>query len=212
MELKKYVPIIVIAIFVLITALLIITLCHFANKKNSRQQNVPQDEVTKEEDREEIIKSFLITKTLKKITEKPKESKESIFASRFERRKCRVFPEFILESPKKSFTFSDKFPPDEHFAKDRISSRSSCPTVPKSPTLSGVTEMDKKYDANACAICLCSYDAGENVSWSPNEECDHVFHTECISSWLMKSSECPVCRRNYLEAHVKKISDIELGC
>lgn len=49
-----------------------------------------------------------------------------------------------------------------------------------------------------CDICLREYNVGEEVSWSPNEECTHAFHKACITDWLMTHSSCPCCRRNYL--------------
>lgn len=209
MFIQDYVLNATVVIFAGFSITVTIVFCYIASKKtnneteNSTQQNVQQDEVTNEEDgneedRKEIIISTLITKILMQIKEKPDESKESIFATKSERLKNKVFPEFVVVD----------------FVKQHASTCSSCPAISKYLTSHkiGNTEMDQKYDASACAICLCAYEVGEKVSWSPNEECGHAFHTECISNWLMGKSECPVCRRNYLETDTKKISDIELGC
>ena len=49
-----------------------------------------------------------------------------------------------------------------------------------------------------CSICLEAFEAGEEVSWSRNTECNHCYHQECISQWLIKHDECPVCRNDYL--------------
>ena len=49
-----------------------------------------------------------------------------------------------------------------------------------------------------CTICLESLEAGEEVSWSRNLECNHCYHKDCISMWLIKHNECPVCRNDYL--------------
>jgi len=51
----------------------------------------------------------------------------------------------------------------------------------------------------ACAICLCPYEDGDSVTWSPREQCQHAFHTECIVPWLAKKDEalCPCCRQEF---------------
>jgi len=50
-----------------------------------------------------------------------------------------------------------------------------------------------------CTICLCSYEPGEEVSWSPRADCQHAFHTDCIIPWLVKNAEpkCPICRQDF---------------
>ena len=53
----------------------------------------------------------------------------------------------------------------------------------------------------ACAICLCPYETGDEVTWSPRKECQHAFHSECIVPWLAKTDEpkCPCCRQDYCD-------------
>ena len=50
-----------------------------------------------------------------------------------------------------------------------------------------------------CAICLCPYENGDQVSWSKEVACQHVFHQECIVPWLAKKEEpkCPCCRQDF---------------
>jgi len=50
-----------------------------------------------------------------------------------------------------------------------------------------------------CAICLETFKAGQNVSWSKHLIfCKHVYHTECIAAWLRGGNDiCPCCRRDY---------------
>jgi len=67
----------------------------------------------------------------------------------------------------------------------------------------GINEDDEAvsviYDASTiCSICLERFKVGEEVSWSKKGKCDHVFHHECISPWLLKNENCPCCRGQYL--------------
>lgn len=52
---------------------------------------------------------------------------------------------------------------------------------------------------SACAVCLCPYEVGDSITWSPEEQCQHAFHSDCIVSWLAKKREhlCPCCRQEF---------------
>ncbi|KAK1288528.1 E3 ubiquitin-protein ligase ATL6 [Acorus calamus] len=45
-----------------------------------------------------------------------------------------------------------------------------------------------------CAICINEFEDDETLRLLP--KCDHVFHTECIDTWLATHTTCPVCRSN----------------
>lgn len=49
-----------------------------------------------------------------------------------------------------------------------------------------------------CAICLAPYENGQQVCESNNMSCKHIFHSECMLSWLRKHNECPCCRKIFL--------------
>lgn len=51
---------------------------------------------------------------------------------------------------------------------------------------------------SSCDICLGDYEIGDEICISPNKECIHRFHKDCCLDWLMKSTKCPECRREYL--------------
>uniref|UniRef100_T1J8S4 RING-type domain-containing protein n=1 Tax=Strigamia maritima TaxID=126957 RepID=T1J8S4_STRMM len=42
-----------------------------------------------------------------------------------------------------------------------------------------------------CVICLLEQKCGQLVKDLP---CSHVFHSECIDTWLEKNHSCPLCR------------------
>jgi hypothetical protein len=44
-----------------------------------------------------------------------------------------------------------------------------------------------------CSICLTSFEAGDKVRRLPN--CSHTFHKSCIDLWLLRSADCPLCKR-----------------
>ena len=54
--------------------------------------------------------------------------------------------------------------------------------------------------AVACAICLMDYRMGDEICFSHNRRCNHHFHADCLTEWLVeqKRVDCPCCRNNYL--------------
>ncbi|GAX29174.1 hypothetical protein FisN_28Lh003 [Fistulifera solaris] len=49
-----------------------------------------------------------------------------------------------------------------------------------------------------CSICFEVFQPKEIVSWSPEPNCQHVFHHHCIKEWLLQKRECPFCREIFL--------------
>lgn len=43
-----------------------------------------------------------------------------------------------------------------------------------------------------CAICLCEFQSDDQLRLLPS--CGHAFHTDCIDTWLLSHSTCPLCR------------------
>ncbi|KAF0935235.1 hypothetical protein E2562_031271 [Oryza meyeriana var. granulata] len=43
-----------------------------------------------------------------------------------------------------------------------------------------------------CAVCLCEFDGDDRLRLLP--VCGHAFHLQCIDTWLLSNSTCPLCR------------------
>lgn len=43
-----------------------------------------------------------------------------------------------------------------------------------------------------CAICLSEFEPEDKLRLLP--KCSHAFHMECIDTWLLSHSTCPICR------------------
>lgn len=43
--------------------------------------------------------------------------------------------------------------------------------------------------SNTCAICLASIAVEDQITWSGNPDCSHVFHTACIHSWFAMAGQ-----------------------
>ena len=58
-------------------------------------------------------------------------------------------------------------------------------------------DLDGEATADCCVICLTAYEEGDEIAWSQNPKCTHLFHRECIMEWLLKRDDCPICRHNF---------------
>ncbi|KAI4994640.1 hypothetical protein ZWY2020_034281 [Hordeum vulgare] len=47
-----------------------------------------------------------------------------------------------------------------------------------------------------CAVCLCEFADDDRLRLLP--KCSHAFHVECIDTWLLSHSTCPLCRCSLL--------------
>ncbi|PWA59897.1 zinc finger, RING/FYVE/PHD-type [Artemisia annua] len=48
------------------------------------------------------------------------------------------------------------------------------------------------HKGSGCSICLADYKAEDVIRLLP--KCSHLFHRECIDTWLKVHTSCPVCR------------------
>lgn len=55
------------------------------------------------------------------------------------------------------------------------------------------TTKEHAKNKSSCTVCCTSYKEGEEVNKFP---CNHLFHKECITSWITSNGTCPNCRKN----------------
>ena len=65
--------------------------------------------------------------------------------------------------------------------------------VPKSRQIIRKIKESEVQNSGECAICLCEFEKECDISELP---CGHIFHPECISSWINKHPTCPICRKD----------------
>lgn len=62
----------------------------------------------------------------------------------------------------------------------------------------GASDEDEADSSLTCSICLCSFEHGDAICYSRNQQCSHRFHAVCAFAWFAQRDECPVCRADYL--------------
>lgn len=48
-----------------------------------------------------------------------------------------------------------------------------------------------------CAVCLCEFSDNDKLRLLPT--CSHAFHINCIDTWLLSNSTCPLCRNTLFD-------------
>lgn len=51
--------------------------------------------------------------------------------------------------------------------------------------------------SDECPLCICEYEVGERLLRLP---CLHSAHEECLSQWLDRNAQCPVCKLDVQES------------
>ena len=52
-----------------------------------------------------------------------------------------------------------------------------------------------KNDDNKCVVCQYEFKNGETVT---QLTCGHLFHSECVDTWLSKNKICPMCHKEII--------------
>ena len=89
--------------------------------------------------------------------------------------------------------------PETRQAHVSTSNEGMCPeSITRIPLVQHIKNVDTKAEAidePICAICLNSFEEGILCRSLP---CKHVYHPECIDTWLLRSHRCPLCNDNIL--------------
>ena len=48
---------------------------------------------------------------------------------------------------------------------------------------------------NKCVVCQYEFKNGDNIT---KLNCGHVFHTDCVDTWLSKNKVCPMCHKEII--------------
>ncbi|KAI3516964.1 hypothetical protein L1887_16154 [Cichorium endivia] len=77
-----------------------------------------------------------------------------------------------------------------------ITKVASCEKLIKLPKIEMTTDdiFDASGNASCCSICLHDFEVADAAGIFP--QCEHKFHPDCISQWLLNHNSCPVCRRS----------------
>ncbi|CAK9169367.1 unnamed protein product [Ilex paraguariensis] len=67
-------------------------------------------------------------------------------------------------------------------------------------------KVERENSPLECAVCLENFMVGDKCRLLP--KCNHIFHAECIDSWLLKTAACPICRTG---ANLQKIDGQSSG-
>jgi hypothetical protein len=92
--------------------------------------------------------------------------------------------------------------PDAHEAHEAYH---AAPARPRGVSLQRILELPEitfrdsvtAQDREMCAICLQEYADMERVLALP---CNHLYHRDCATAWLLKSELCPLCKRSVRDA------------
>jgi len=58
------------------------------------------------------------------------------------------------------------------------------------------TILDQYDKIQECVICMVDIEIGEAIRYLP---CAHLFHKNCVDTWLMRSLSCPTCMEELTE-------------
>ncbi|KAJ4889002.1 putative RING-H2 finger protein ATL49 [Raphanus sativus] len=68
--------------------------------------------------------------------------------------------------------------------------------IDKLPVFHYKSVIGLKITSFDCPVCLSEFETEDKLRLLP--KCSHAFHVDCIDTWLLSHSTCPLCRSNLL--------------
>ncbi|GJY96175.1 reverse transcriptase domain-containing protein [Tanacetum coccineum] len=66
----------------------------------------------------------------------------------------------------------------------------------------------KKEEIDTCAICYGEYEESKKIG---KLQCGHLFHVDCLISWISRKNSCPICRATALTVREAAAADSRKG-
>ena len=79
----------------------------------------------------------------------------------------------------------------------------SLPTYKLSPLRKQIMTQCGEHCDQSCAVCICDFEECDELIRLP---CGHVFHKDCVSTWLNEHNTCPTCRYELPTEDIEKES------
>eukprot|EP00933_Yihiella_yeosuensis_P076960 TRINITY_DN86991_c0_g1_i1.p1 TRINITY_DN86991_c0_g1~~TRINITY_DN86991_c0_g1_i1.p1 ORF type:complete len:279 (-),score=71.67 TRINITY_DN86991_c0_g1_i1:102-863(-) len=62
------------------------------------------------------------------------------------------------------------------------------------------------FEEDVCVVCQEALIVGSKAKSMP---CNHLFHDECLESWVQKNNSCPTCRYDELPSEKRHFDDVQ---
>ncbi len=73
----------------------------------------------------------------------------------------------------------------------------------------GTNSVNLAQHGHTCAICLQNYVVGEDVV--VGRGCPHIFHNDCVMTWLDEHDRCPCCRKEMMTTEDMRAATLQLS-
>ncbi len=87
-----------------------------------------------------------------------------------------------------------------HYNRDNPTNEAIVSELPETK-IDDINKLDN--DKKNCVICMEDFKNGDVTT---NLPCLHMFHTNCIQSWLKKQNTCPICKFKLTEENINNIN------